>query len=78
MLCQPCSAASARWLDSRPQDVLPDFSRALRGGVGYDNSTSGARDARASRYERWLRIVRQNRAAIKTGCAAGNHVEVTA
>lgn len=75
MLCQPCSAASARWLDSRPQDVLPDPSQALRGGVGYDNSVFGVRDGRSSRYERWRTIVRQNRAAIQAGCAAGNHVE---
>lgn len=77
MLCQPCSDASTRWLDSRPQDVLPDFSRALRGGVGYDNSVNGARDARSSRHERWRGIVRQNQAAIRSGCAAGNHVEAT-
>lgn len=74
--CRDCSAESLRWLDTRPQDLLPAFGIVHGSGTRYDTAPAAIANRRGARYERWRQIVRDQRSLIRQACAAGCHVIV--
>jgi hypothetical protein len=72
-LCGPCSAESARWLDTSPATLLPRLSLAYGSGAVYDASPAGLRERRAARHAEWVATVRRQRQLVADGCRAGRH-----
>lgn len=74
-ICDACNAAITKWIDSKPQDVLPHFGFLYGSAAAYDSTPRGVTDARHSRYETWRTLVRDAKTAIKNNCRQGNHVQ---
>jgi len=72
-LCGPCSAESARWLDTRPSVLLPRAGFAHGSGAAYDVSPAGLRDNGRARHAEWAATVRFQRRLVAEGCRAGRH-----
>lgn len=72
-LCRPCSAESARWLDTRPSTLLPRLSLAYGSGAAYDASLAGIAERRRARHDEWAALVRVQRQLVAVGCRAGKH-----
>lgn len=73
-ICDACNAAITKWIDSKPQDVLPRLGFVFGSGAAYDTTPRGVADALHTRYETWRTLVRDNKTAIKNNCRQGNHV----
>lgn len=74
-LCEPCSAESQRWLDTRPSALIPRLGFAHGSGAAYDVSAAGLRERGSSRYEEWRRTVQHGRRMVAVACRAGHHAE---
>ncbi len=74
-LCGPCTAESARWLDTSPATLLPRLGFAYGSGAAYDVSPAGVAERRRARHAEWAATVRRQRALVAAGCRAGHHAE---
>lgn len=69
MMCDPCQAEWASWLDYR-QPIAVTFAA----GAAYDTTLAGVRDRQRARFDDWRNTVLAQQALIEQHCAA-NHQE---
>lgn len=73
-LCAECTAASNKWLDSKPsQMVRPGIK--IANNATYDMTPAGVRDNSRAAFEDWRQLVRRQMKLIADICRRDHQIE---